>query len=280
MAHQSSGSSVIRRTISTTLSTVHQGVAFEKRSLRLLEENLSMSLRHVGGKSDGGIDLQGWWWLPEVALCLRSQSSIARHEQARRMRIRVLAQCKDEKKKLSPKYVRELEGVLFRYTARSSYGELSLSLRSTAPVDARTAESGLSPLDDGQDWSADDAENTSSPLVGLLISSSPFTKATLLRAHSSPVPLALLHIPSLSVPLSLTTVDQELHQERGEDANVVDSAHEIGSLVFNPALGSTSGLLRGRVQPRWERSLSGTGLSGRPGLWCDGQRLRSWTPKI
>jgi len=60
-----------------------------------------MSLRSVGGRSDGGIDLQGWWWLP-----------IAHNQQ--RQRIRVFAQCKAEKKKIGPKYIRELEGVLHR----------------------------------------------------------------------------------------------------------------------------------------------------------------------
>ena len=52
------------------LSTVHRGVAFEERTMRLLQEGLSMSLRRVGGKADGGIDLQGWWWLPCVDTAL------------------------------------------------------------------------------------------------------------------------------------------------------------------------------------------------------------------
>ena len=125
---------------SESLSTVHRGTAFEELSLRLLHEHLSMSLRRVGGKNDGGIDLQGWWWLPSSGPSSMSPT-----------RIRILAQCKAEKRKYGPKYVREMEGVLHRYLN----------------VD-------------------------SDPVVGLLISSSLFTKAALLRAHSSSAPLILL----------------------------------------------------------------------------------------
>ncbi|KIJ63758.1 hypothetical protein HYDPIDRAFT_71022, partial [Hydnomerulius pinastri MD-312] len=62
-----------------------------------------MSLRRVGGKSDGGIDLVGWWWLP---------FSDSRYPDGlHRRRLRIVAQCKAEKKKFSPNYVREMEGV-------------------------------------------------------------------------------------------------------------------------------------------------------------------------
>lgn len=48
------------------LSSVHRGTAFEKRSLNLLQSTMSMSLARVGGRADGGVDLLGWWWLPEA----------------------------------------------------------------------------------------------------------------------------------------------------------------------------------------------------------------------
>lgn len=108
-----------------------------------------MSLTRVGGKSDGGIDLIGWWWLPDLV-----------DQHAPRRRIRVLAQCKAEKKKMGPHYVRETEGVLYRFMSDS----------------------------------VDSAEQPS-PTVGLLLSQSAFTKEALLRANSSRVPLFLLHIP-------------------------------------------------------------------------------------
>lgn len=76
--------------------------------MKLLQDNLSMSLQRVGGKEDGGIDLQGWWWLPP------SSVSSAKSSTPRR-RLRIIAQCKAEKKKIGPKYVRELEGVMLRF---------------------------------------------------------------------------------------------------------------------------------------------------------------------
>jgi hypothetical protein len=175
------------------LSAVHRGVAFEQRSLALLRAQLSMSLVRVGGKADGGVDLLGWWWLPA------------------RRRVRVLGQCKAEKKKLGPNYVREMEGVLHRHL----------------PADA----------------------------VALVVSESPFSKATLLRAHSSPVPFFLLHLPP-----------------RPEDA---PAGSHVGSAFWNPALAGTDGLLRGEVQLRWERQLDG---GGRPGLWTGDTRLENMIP--
>ncbi|KAG1721922.1 hypothetical protein EDB19DRAFT_1917006 [Suillus lakei] len=55
-----------------------------------------MSLKRV---SDGGIYLLGWWWL--------SLSLITLHHR----RIRVLAQCKAEKKTFSQNYVHDIEGL-------------------------------------------------------------------------------------------------------------------------------------------------------------------------
>jgi hypothetical protein len=46
------------------LSTVQRGTAFEYRALALLTKHMSMSLTRVGGSYDGGVDLIGWWWVP------------------------------------------------------------------------------------------------------------------------------------------------------------------------------------------------------------------------
>ena len=158
------GASLARRKFSPNLnwaskplSTVHRGTAFEERSLKLLRDNMSMSLRRVGGKEDGGIDLLGWWWLPDPSGSANSP----------RRRIRVLGQCKAEKKKASPKYVRELEGVLHRFLP-------SIQHRWVNPIMA---------------------PSTHDPVVALLISESSFTQSTLLRAMSSPIPFFLLHVP-------------------------------------------------------------------------------------
>ena len=146
-----------------SLSAVHRGNAFEERSLKLLEKTMSMSLKRVGGKEDGGIDLVGWWWLPELS---PNASQPCSNSQGRR-RIRVVGQCKAEKKKLGPNYVRELEGVIYRFlNAPPAKAE------SFFPIDAAP-----------------------SSLVALLVSQSAFTKSTILHAQSSPIPFFLLHLP-------------------------------------------------------------------------------------
>jgi hypothetical protein len=204
--------------------------------MKLLQDHLSMSLRRVGGKSDGGIDLMGWWWLPAPeSLPSDLQNQNASGSGPNRRRLRVLAQCKAEKKKASPKYVREMEGVLHRY----------MSLLNS-PVSLGAGVSSTSQY----------------PLVALLVSESPFTKSTLLRAQSSPVPFFLLHIPPLPDP---NVPREELDPD--------EEPNKIGSAVWNPAL--VRGLLGSQMEARWERSPSGT---GRPGLWWGGQRLQSWTP--
>ncbi|KAK0203990.1 hypothetical protein DFS33DRAFT_1384263 [Desarmillaria ectypa] len=142
-----------------TPSTVFRGTTFENRSLTILKNVFGMALRRVGGKNDGGVDLVGWWGLPTATS--RTATS----------RLRVIAQCKAEKKKFSPRYVREMEGVAWRYG-------------SIQPVDSESAPP--IPLPDGD-------QNTG-PLIALLLSESIFTKATLLRAQSSPVPFMLAQI--------------------------------------------------------------------------------------
>ncbi|KAG6811834.1 hypothetical protein H0H92_005631 [Tricholoma furcatifolium] len=190
-----------------------------------------MSLRRVGGKSDGGIDLLGWWWLPPLN---------ATEINAPRRRLRVLAQCKAEKKKIGPKYVREMEGVLHRYLSLAS---------ASKPSSALNAKPFMPP----------GISTPQYPLVGLFISESPFTKATFLQAQSSPLPLFLLHIP----PLPL-------------DSDTLDADGWSGSAVWNQALASTRGLLRGEVDLRWERAAQ---TCGRPGLWWRDQKLKNWTPE-
>lgn len=207
------------RLFSSQLSTVYRGTAFENRCLDILRDKLFMSLSRVGGKDDGGIDLVGWWWLPDIASSQRSDS-------LPRKRVRVLAQCKAEKKKASPKYVREMEGVLYRY------------MQDKGVVESEDEQGSI----------------LSTTCVGLLLSESPFTKSTLLRAHSSPLPFLLLHIPPLDIHASGNT------------------AGTIGSAVWNPALGGEKGLLRGQVELRWELPIS-RNESGRPGLWFRGSKL-------
>ena len=204
-----------------------------------------MSLNRVGGKGDGGIDLQGWWWLP--SRCLRATSwpqdtLISDGRTEGRVPLRVLAQCKAEEKKIGPRFIREFEGTILRFRTDDF---------------AEDAAPDITVRDEG----------VRRDVVGVFVSTSAFTKASLLRAYSSPVPLILMHLPA---PPSIASA-----AEHDPDAHVQDIS-PLGAVVFNPALSAVNGLLRGTVEPRWEwPPVSG---DGRPGLWSNGERLESWTP--
>ncbi|KOS18355.1 Uncharacterized protein ESCO_003187 [Escovopsis weberi] len=77
-------------------STVYKGTLFEYTVGASLAR-YGFYLRRVGGASDAGIDLLGTWTLP-------------RPRSAPRATLRVLVQCKFEKKKPGPRHIRELEG--------------------------------------------------------------------------------------------------------------------------------------------------------------------------
>ncbi|KAM5531393.1 hypothetical protein V8D89_014917 [Ganoderma adspersum] len=219
------------------ISTVLKGVTFEQRSVGILRDHLSMSLRRVGGKGDGGIDLQGWWWLPSHCLAHTRSKDVQRtpEEASNRTPLRVLGQCKAEEKKIGPRYIREFEGVVLRHSAYLATNE------SGGPVTSRLR----------------------SVVVGLFVSASPFTKASILEAYSSPIPLALMHLPEPSDP---------------SESNQVPEVELPGTLVFNPALSGENGLFSGHLEARWERSpVSG---NGRPGLWSEGRRVESWIPEV
>ncbi|THU98629.1 hypothetical protein K435DRAFT_610211, partial [Dendrothele bispora CBS 962.96] len=213
------------------LSTVHRGNVFEQKCQALLEKHLSMSLRRVGGKEDGGIDLIGWWWLPHNLLDQNTSSTD-------RKRIRIVAQCKAEKKKPGPKYVRELEGVVFRYMANDTESA------SFANPDAASG----GPVEH-------------SGVVGVFLSESPYTKSTLLRAMSSSVPLLLIHIPPL---LSL-----------GSD--VTEPGSMIWNQALGGTGGLLRGKMDPRWSWKIPDSPESNPV-GIPSLWFNGQKLSSWTP--
>ncbi|KAG1744193.1 hypothetical protein EDB19DRAFT_1927330 [Suillus lakei] len=78
----------------STLPTVARGIAFEQRPLQLLQQCFSMSLKCVSGKSGSGIDLLGWWWLPIISNFQTAPITLP-----------------PERKRFSPNYVRDMEGV-------------------------------------------------------------------------------------------------------------------------------------------------------------------------
>ena len=194
-----------------------------------------------------------------AAPMISAGSAIIGHESVGRtvrQRLRVVAQCKAEKKKISPKYVRELEGVMLRFF-------VSPTARPTTP---QAADNDLYTITD------DVLQHHQFPLVALLISESPFTKSTLLRAHSSPLPLFLLHTPPSS--------DGHAADIQGFENNPVASGigrgTHIGSAFWNPALAGPRGVLGGEMEMRWERSLNGQ--YSQPGIWWRNQRLANWVP--
>jgi hypothetical protein len=275
----------------SVLSTVHLGTAFERHSQTLLSQHMSMALTRVGGKEDGGIDLQGWWWLPPSSLhpssALRtslppppplppSETAVAdsntTNPAGRPRRIRVLAQCKAEKKSLGPNYVREMEGVMYRLLSTAAVGLGALPRRKPVNVNAITDLTEYCSLDINAENPIETVATTATAAaVGLIVSSSPFSKSALLRAMSSPVPLFLLQLPfdPSSEPSSANASDGINGMEY--DAS---SSSDFVAAFWNAAL--AKGVLHDEFEVRLERTLSAN--EGRIRLWWNGERLGNHVP--
>lgn len=85
--------SFLKQTDKDVTSTVYRGTLFELQTLASLESTCSMQLHHVGGKSDGGIDLRGSWF----------------------NNISILIQCKNSKGGCTPDHIRQLMGTTTLY---------------------------------------------------------------------------------------------------------------------------------------------------------------------
>jgi len=158
-----------------------------------------------------------------------------------RRRLRVLAQCKAEKRKMGPAYLRELEGVVYRHATPSA---LNSSIRVPNALASGDLPHG------GNTHVPTPAEP---PAVALLVSESAFTRGCLLAANASPLPFLLVHLPP--------------------------SGHSaLGAIVGNSALMSAGGVLRGELEIRWEHHTLSFGSGGRPRLWWQGRPLPIWTP--
>lgn len=255
-------------------SAVSKGTAFERLSLELLQKYFSMTLNRVGGASDGGIDLQGWWWLPSKPNHAETSthssgpstpSSSAREDPRRRLR--VLAQCKANARKLGPSVVREMEGVVYQHWIADE------DLPNRRDVGLHSSPS----------------HKLREELVALIISQSPFTKQSVLRSMSSSVPFLLMHLPEAS-----RTSDPSAALELPNNISVEDSS--VGSVIWNAALASRDGLLHGEYEVRWTRTTENKscervvgagqfpereralGSAVRPVLWWNGSPLGNWAP--
>lgn len=233
------------------------GTSFELRSLKLLQDNFSMALDRVAGPGDGGVDLVGWWWLPrlpglpELSGIITQNASDGDVASLLRSRIRVLAQCKAERGKTGPNYVREMEGVLHRILHSHS----SLSSTSTSGSDeSNTPEEPVV---------TDPSLPRAIPTVAMLISQSRFTNGAVMRAMSSPIPFILLHLPL-----------QETAAKAAEEGEEADNTEDNPSLQWNAALGSERGLLGGSLEVRWQRE----GRGSFPRLWWQGRPMETCVP--
>jgi hypothetical protein len=185
---------------------------------------------------------------------------------ANRRRLRVLAQCKAEKRKMGPAYLRELEGVVYRHANSSAAPDSSFPRWRLAKNLGSGSDTQLHPTTTVT-ATATATATEDPPVVALLASESAFTRNCFLAANASPLPFLLVHLP----PSTGTS-----NGAAGET---------LGTVFGNPALVSATGVLGGELEIRWERgsaaAVPSTGMvddSGRPGLWWQGHPLPSWTP--
>ncbi|KAH7102644.1 hypothetical protein BKA62DRAFT_699320 [Auriculariales sp. MPI-PUGE-AT-0066] len=243
-----------------SITTLLKGTRFENRTHAVLKNQMSMSLTRIGGRADGGIDLQGDWWLPPLpsstSAAVASRTPVATlptgwSEDPVRRRLRVYVQCKAEAPKLGPHFVREMEGVVLSLHRQGVVGAPAL------PPSSNT----------------NDGENCE--IVAVLASESSFTRGGIDRARQSQVPFVLLHLPPLP------DEDAPLHDSvRSGQKDSPSDPNVIGGCMFNPALVR---LLGSEFEVRWERptSLGKLGdAAGRPVLWWNRTRLRNWTPEV
>lgn len=175
---------------------------------------------------------------------------------------------------MGPNYVRELEGVVYKYTSEAR--RLSDTSSSPNPTSLSPSSSTLPNLN-AEDFLVDltghnafrnPRNPTSLPIVAVLVSESSFTQACLLTAHASPVPFFLLHLPPFAAPP---------HPDEARP-----SSGPMGTLYWNAALSSSHGLLGTEFEIRWERdpeNMEGE-TKGRPRLWYGGKRLPNWIPGL
>jgi hypothetical protein len=95
----------LKQTDKDVTSTVYRGTMFELQTLESLQTTTGMRLEHVGGKSDGGIDLRGQWF----------------------NNINIIIQCKNLKTGCTPDHIRQLMGttVIFTTKKQKTIGILS-----------------------------------------------------------------------------------------------------------------------------------------------------------
>lgn len=167
-------------------STVARGTRFELDTLMYLS-SLGMNLDRVGGRNDQGTDLLGWW---NIQWPRRNEPHSAALQG---LKMRVIVQCKAEKRPLGPRFLREFEGTLHRAawswaTAKSS--DASSGWWSPEASGGRSWPG----LPNAQSRDAASASTSREIQIGVLASSGGFSKRTIQNALNAPMPLLLLHL--------------------------------------------------------------------------------------
>ncbi|WVF68502.1 hypothetical protein IAT40_003269 [Kwoniella sp. CBS 6097] len=213
-------------------TTLDIGTTFENHALRYLNDGLYMNVRRVGGAGDGGIDLRGWWWLPRprsTTPITSSSSSSSSSPTSTGMsmsmedvrRVKVVAQCKAEKKALGPRAIREMEGVMAGLAFR-----LAQHQNRTQSNDIATASTNDDSSEDDTDINDEEVE----PTIAVLISQSGFTKSTMAQATASGTPLMLIHLPGGKFePANGTETEHEGLDEATNGNGESEYHHPVGN---------------------------------------------------
>lgn len=198
------------------MSTHSVGLAYELLVHKFLVRSTSsggafgLALLHRGGAGDGGVDLRGLWDVPALA---RSSPT----EEAGRRKLQVVVQCKAFERRLSPAVVRELEGTIL--ALRHSPGEEAIKSKS-----------------DG--------------IIGIIVSQSGFSGATIKRALSSNWPIVLLHLAPHPVEDPLDDISSFPTLDLVSSSSSPTLVHRLLSIVVNKPLQT---LLGNRFELRWAR---------------------------
>jgi hypothetical protein len=195
---------------------------------------------------------------------------------------------------MGPAYLRELEGVVYRYAGAALGTTTTTTTTGILPNPSKSKSKSshipqvIAPNDDDNGPNSTPTTGTKEPppIIALLVSESAFTRHCLLAAHASPLPSLLVHIPPPPPPPPHLNPSRN-SGSAGVSVGVGVGGSAIGAIFGNPALVSAKGLLGGETEIRWERGGSGVPSSGmlggagagRPRLWWQGQPLPSWTPE-
>jgi len=239
------------------LATTHLGTAFESHCSHLLRESLGMSLTRVGGKGDGGVDLRGWWHLPQDSIgsygrvhsyfkpglftdgCI----DVSAPEPGRRLRL--LAQCKAEKIKAGPRLIREMEGVARRgFDLLHQHGQAK-GLEDDPQIESMPDEWLAVPT-----GSADILDT----ITTVICTRAGFSSSATVEAMRSRVPMLLLHVP-FDTEDAVRLIEWQQKDPR-DGLNDISSPYPLPSVLqaaySNPALAGSAGILGENLELRKE----------------------------